>query len=145
MELPFKGAAACIQGIDTAIAAAEIYRSVPHRRGRKIAIKGIGHGFSGGLGAVKMLAGKSPFSFGLKLPLQLSSRRIHRIKAAAVSSEIDGSMVHRRGSSCPHAQGKFPFLGSRFEIDSVESAVGAGDIGGAIDHCRRRDNLTASL
>ena len=94
---------------------------------------------------MEMFPRESPFSFGEKLPFEVSGRGIHRVEPAAVGSEINDSVVDRRRSRCPYTQREFPFLRAGFEIESVEIPVRTGYVGRAIYHRGRRNHLAAGL
>src|ERR1700733_11615678 len=67
LKLPLESARGRIQGVDTAIAAAEIDGPIPNRRRGKIAIEGIGHGFRDGQRAMNV-PGREPALTGILKP-----------------------------------------------------------------------------
>src|SRR5207248_3468407 len=77
--------------------------------------------------------------------LQFSGRRIHRVKPATVSPEINDPLINRRRSRGAHTQRELPFLCAGLEIESVKIPVRAGYVDRAVGHGRRRDHLAASL
>ncbi len=85
-----------IQGVDIAVATAEVNGAIPDRRRRKIEVERIGHGFSRRLGAVEMLAGVAPLAGGLELPLQLAGGGVDGVEVAIVAAKVNYAIRHGR-------------------------------------------------